>query len=98
MWGCLSLSDSFSVQANFAEYVPLLLGLLALCEHEGALPPPALHACGVALCVARYGHGRAIWTKKKRGLGRVGGTVGTVTVLLTLSSALAYNALVAGGK
>ena len=87
-------TDAGSAVANFAEYVPLALGLLALCEHERALPPLALHGLGTLLCIARYGHGYAFWTTKKWGLGRVGGTVGTMTTIITLAGALMYNALV----
>ena len=78
--------------ANFAEYVPMALGLLALCEHERALPPAALHGLGALLCVARAGHGVAFWTTKKWMLGRVGGTAATQFTMATLSGALVFNA------
>lgn len=36
-------------QANFAELVPFIMFLFGLCELDGALPGPVLHAIGLAL-------------------------------------------------
>jgi uncharacterized membrane protein YecN with MAPEG domain len=57
---------------NFAEYVPLALLMLALCEANG-LPPAALHALGALLVVGRVLHATGIAREPEdfrwRGLG-----------------------------
>src|SRR5687768_14523504 len=45
-------------QANFVEYVPIVLILMALLETRG-LAPWALHALGATLLVARLAHAYA---------------------------------------
>ena len=57
---------------NFAEYAPLALLMLALCEANG-LPPAALHALGALLVVGRVLHATGIAREPEdfrwRGLG-----------------------------
>ena len=49
------LQRRIRVQANFTEYVPFALILMALAESEGA-SPPLLHLLGLALLAGRLCH------------------------------------------
>ena len=68
-------------QANFAEYVPLILLMMAFLElrHVGAL---ALHAIGITLLAGRLLHGIAFSFTAKWWFGRFFGTVLTFVVLI----------------
>lgn len=66
--------------ANFAEYVPLVLVLLALLE-QGGLQAWLLHALGAALLVARLMHGYAFSFTEKWFFGRFAGTLATFVVM-----------------
>lgn len=88
--GNAELEQRIRTQANFVEYVPLALLLLALLE-LGGMPGWAVHALGSALLLARLahplgmaGHGMAF---------RVLGASLTFTVLLVLAAALLGQAL-----
>lgn len=70
--------------ANFAEYVPLQLLLLALLEFSAALPAWALHGLGAALLLSRILHGIAMSYTEKWIFGRFYGTVINFTLLLVL--------------
>lgn len=70
--------------ANFAEYVPLQLLLLALLEMNAALPGWALHGLGAALLVSRLLHGIAMSYTERWIVGRFYGTVINFTLLLLL--------------
>ena len=70
--------------ANFAEYVPLQLLLLALLEGNGGLAAWALHALGATLVVSRLLHGFAMSFTEKWVFGRFYGTVLSFTLLLLL--------------
>lgn len=68
-----ALNRRIRAHANFAEYVPLLLILLALLEGGGA-PAWLLHALGIALVAARLGHGYALAFARHFPPGRMVGT------------------------
>lgn len=67
-------------QANFAEYVPLILLMMAFLElrHVGA---PWLHVIGATLLVARLLHGVAFTFTSKWWFGRFFGTLLTFVIL-----------------
>lgn len=66
--------------ANFAEYVPLILLMMALLEFQHAAGWQ-LHAIGATLVVARLLHGIALSFTQKWWFGRFFGTVLTFTLL-----------------
>lgn len=68
--------------ANFAEYVPFALLLMALLE-MGRTSIYILHALGILLLAARLLHGYALSFSEKFFLGRMLGMVLTFTVLIT---------------
>ena len=65
---------------NFAEYVPLILLMMALLEF-GHTSIYVLHALGILLVVARLLHGYALSFTGRFFLGRVAGTLLTLFVL-----------------
>lgn len=67
--------------ANFAEYVPLIIVLMALVEYAGTTAW-VLHVLGVVLLAARVAHGYALSFHENFPMGRVAGTLGTLLVLL----------------
>jgi len=73
-------------QANFAEYVPLILVMMAVPEVGGA-SAYLLHALGIGILAGRLLHGYALSFTQRFPLGRVAGTALTLTVLL-ISAAL----------
>jgi uncharacterized protein len=79
-------------QANFAEYVPLALLLIALLEWSG-VTPYVLNALGATLFVARVLHGYALSFTPQFSFGRVWGTGLTFLVLLAASVMCLYQAL-----
>ena len=68
--------------ANFAEYVPLILLIMAMLESNG-LAPWLLHALGGTLLASRILHGIALSFTQKFFLGRFLGTLATLIVLAT---------------
>jgi uncharacterized membrane protein YecN with MAPEG domain len=66
--------------ANFAEYVPLALIMLAVLELAGT-PLYILHGLGLALLAGRLLHGYALSFTQRFGFGRFWGTVLTYGVL-----------------
>lgn len=66
---------------NFAEYVPLILLLLALLEQGGRLPAWGIHALGASLVLARVLHGVALSFTEKWKFGRFYGTLLTFILL-----------------
>ena len=68
--------------ANFAEYVPLILVMMALLEYQ-QIAAWQLHAIGATLVFARVIHGIALSFTKKWFFGRFFGTVLTFTLLAT---------------
>lgn len=69
--------------ANFAEYVPLILVLLAVLENA-QLSAPYLHLIGAGLLLGRLLHGFAMSFTEQFFLGRF---LGTVLTFLTLTAA-----------
>ncbi len=67
--------------ANFAEYVPLILLLMALLEYHGT-QAAILHGLGAALCIARAAHGYAFCFSDHSPRARLLGAALTLLVLL----------------
>jgi uncharacterized membrane protein YecN with MAPEG domain len=67
--------------ANFAEYVPFILLLMAMLESNGTAPW-LMHVLGATLLASRVLHGIALSFTRKFFLGRFIGTLGTLLVLL----------------
>jgi uncharacterized protein len=76
-----SLLRAIRVHANFAEYVPFALLLLALVEslHANAW---LLHGLGIALCIGRLSHAFGVSQTQENFRFRVFGTTSTFTVIL----------------
>jgi uncharacterized membrane protein YecN with MAPEG domain len=88
-----ALERAVRAQANFAEYVPFALVLLALAEAGGA-PGWVIHPLGAALLAGRIAHGWGIVRQPEDFRFRVGGMIATFAVigcaaLAALGSALA---------
>jgi len=73
---------------NCIEYLPLGLLLLLLLELQQTTPA-VLHACGVALLLARAAHAWGLSRHSGTSPGRFAGTVVTIGVLLTMAGLLA---------
>ncbi len=69
-------------QANFCEYVPLALVLIALITASGNAPMWAIHLLGAALVVGRILHGFGLNRTSGESSGRIAGTLLTWLVLL----------------
>lgn len=80
------------VQANFAEYVPIALVLMALAE---SLKSPAwlLHALGIALLAGRIVHAWGMSQASERFAFRVSGVAATLGVLVVAAAACLSGAL-----
>ena len=76
-----TLRRSIRAQANFAEYAPLALLLMALIELQGA-PHWLLHALGTALLLGRLLHAWGIGREPEIPGTRVGGMALTFTALI----------------
>jgi uncharacterized membrane protein YecN with MAPEG domain len=74
------------VQANFAEYVPFALLLIALAESQGS-PAWLLHGLGAVLLAARLAHGVGMSQPQENFALRGAGMAGTFTVLLGAAAA-----------
>ncbi len=77
--------------ANFAEYVPLALLLMAILELS-RFSIYVLHALGITLLVARLLHGYALSFTAQFKFGRVGGAALTFGVLLVAAVLCLYQA------
>jgi uncharacterized membrane protein YecN with MAPEG domain len=75
-----ALERAMRGQANFAEYVPFALLLLALAE-AGGTPGWIIHALGAALLAGRIAHGWGITRESEDFRFRVGGMVATFSVI-----------------
>lgn len=82
--GNAQLLRAMRVHANFAEYVPLCLLLLAFCEAHGT-PAPWLHAALAGLLVARLSHAYGVSQVNEPVGFRVLGVALTLTVLFAAS-------------
>ena len=77
--------------ANFAEYVPLALLLLAILELS-RFSIYVLHAIGIALVVARLLHGYALGFRSEFRFGRYWGAMLTFAVLIVEAVLCVYQA------
>jgi uncharacterized membrane protein YecN with MAPEG domain len=80
--------------ANFAEYVPLALLLMAILELS-RFSIYILHALGITLVIARLLHGYALSFTEHFQFGRVGGAALTLAVLLIEAVLCIYQAILA---
>ncbi len=79
------LRQRIRAQANFTEYTPIALILLACIELQGA-PAIAIHLLGLMLLVGRALHARAFWVHPMIMPFRVAGML--LTLLMILLSAI----------
>ena len=93
--GNAELARAIRVQANFVEYVPIALLLLALLELAG-LPSRWLWALGSLLLVARLLHAWGLSLSAGSSFGRYWGTALTWMVLMAMAIAGVWMALAAG--
>lgn len=80
------LTRRLRVQGNFAEYVPLVVVLMALAELQGA-PVWGLHGVGVVLLAGRSVHAYGVSQEPETIAVRIFGMVLTMTALITASLA-----------
>jgi uncharacterized membrane protein YecN with MAPEG domain len=78
--------------ANFAEYVPLILVMMAMLE-LGHASIYVLHGLGIALVTARLLHGYALSFTQKFKFGRFWGTALTFAVMSVAALLCLYQAL-----
>lgn len=90
--GDAELRRRMPVQANFAEYVPFALLLLALAEGLGG-PGWAIHALGLALLAGRLSHAWGMSQAREVFGFRVGGMVATFSVILLAALLCLWGAL-----
>jgi uncharacterized membrane protein YecN with MAPEG domain len=81
------LQRAMRVHANFAEYAPLGLLLIAMLELQGA-PGWQLHALGVLLLFGRAVHAVGVSRAREKLAFRVTGMAATLAVLIAASIAL----------
>jgi len=79
-----ALARAMRVQANFVEYVPMSLLLMAVVEVNG-IPPKWLHMAGVVLIGSRLLHAWGFSHSSGESFGRMAGTLGTFIVLFALA-------------
>lgn len=86
----LTVEERLHLQAhaNFAELVPFTMFLFGLCELDGALPGPVLHAIGLVLFFSRLLHYYGTGLEGTPTNCRVFGTVGCVSSLSILGLSL----------
>lgn len=77
-----ALKRAIRVQANFTEYVPLAVLLLALLELSQSVPGWLLHTLGALLVIGRVLHGIGLSRSAGTSNGRVLGTLATWIVLV----------------
>ena len=70
--------------ANFAEWVPIALILIALLEMNG-VSTRAIHVLGAALVISRISHAVGIKAETMKGAGRFIGAAGTALITLVAS-------------
>lgn len=83
------LLRAMRVQANFAEYVPLALILMALAESMSA-NALLLHTAGLALLAGRASHAYGVSQQQETLAFRATGTATTFFVLALLAATCAY--------
>lgn len=90
--GDAALERAVRAQANFAEYVPFALVLMALAETTGA-PGWVLHPLGAALLAGRVAHGWGIARQPEDYRFRVGGMAATLSVVIVAALAALVGAM-----
>lgn len=85
-----SMLRAMRMHANFSEYAPITLVLLALVDIQGG-QIWLLHTLGVLFLLARLSHAYGISSAQAPGKFRVGGMVGTFATI-TISSCWLLNA------
>ncbi len=80
----LELHLAMRRQANFVEYVPMILILVALLEMDGA-PKLAIHCMGAGLVIFRACHALGVEAHTMSSKGRFVGAAGTALTLLIAS-------------
>lgn len=88
-----AMTRRIRAHANFVEYVPLLLILLALLE-IAALPAWLLHGFGATLLVSRLLHGYALAFTEQWMPGRFVGTLLSFILLAVMAFTALYAALI----
>lgn len=78
------LERAVRIHGNFAEYVPLVLLLLAVFEAGGG-PAWAVHVAGAGLLVARGLHALGLTQSSGRSPGRFAGVITTWLIMLALA-------------
>jgi uncharacterized membrane protein YecN with MAPEG domain len=86
------LQRAIRVHANFIEYTPLALVLLALVDMLAG-PDWLVHGAGVVLVVSRVLHAQGLGATAGYSRGRYFGTLGSWIIIAGLSLALAANAI-----
>ena len=76
-----SMLRAMRMHANFAEYAPITVVLLALVDIQGG-PIWLLHALGLLFLVSRLSHAYGISSVQAPGKFRVGGMVGTFATVI----------------
>lgn len=89
-----ALERAIRAHANFTEYVPLALVLLALLAISSSLPNGVLHALAGALVLGRILHAIGLSRSAGTSLNRVLGTLLTWLVLLAASAIAIVTAFV----
>jgi uncharacterized membrane protein YecN with MAPEG domain len=89
--GNKSLERAMRVQANFAEYVPFALVLLALMELQGA-PAALLHGLGLLLLVGRLSHAYGVSQERENFRFRISGMMATFATLTIAALYLLWRA------
>ena len=80
--GDRALLRRMRVQANFAEYAPLVLVLMAMAELQGAIPV-LIHAIGLLLIIGRLCHAYGVSQEPETFRFRVGGMALTFAALVS---------------
>lgn len=88
-----TLQRAIRAHANFTEWVPLTLILLALTEYQLGTTVFTWGA-GLLLIVARIGHGFGLNRHAGRSIGRAFGTLANLVVLALIAFALLFQSLV----
>jgi uncharacterized membrane protein YecN with MAPEG domain len=90
--GNRGLERRMRIHANFAEYVPLALLLLAFMEMQGR-PGWLLHLLCAALVAARIGHVLALWEEKEIMQLRIASVLATLIILAAAAASVLARAL-----
>lgn len=86
------LTQRIRIHGNFAEYVPMILILMALAEFQG-MPPLATHLAGVVMIAGRLAHLTGMKTART-GPARRFAAVSTYLLILLLSLGTLLHAVI----